>query len=285
MASPGVKCSGGKILPRSDLRVGSASGDIIRRDENLNFRIGTWNVRTLRRDGKLENLLVEMDKCKVNIIGLSEVRWLDKGEIVSGKYTMFYSGGTTCERGVAIIMENKIVQSVNKVVCHSDRLMFVKISAEPVDILVIQVYMPTSDHDVKEVEKMYDEIEGIIQTEGRGKVNTIIIGDWNSVVGQGSEGNVIGQYGLGKRNDRGEMLMQFCQRNNLIVTNTWFKKRKTKLYTWKSPGDLHRYQIDYILVKQRFRGSIKDVKTMPGADIDSDHNLLVADVNTRLKRI
>jgi hypothetical protein len=30
---------------------------------------------------------------------------------------------------------------------------------------------------------------------------------------------------------------------------------------------------------------VKDVKTVPGADIDSDHNLLVAKFRTRLKKI
>jgi len=38
-------------------------------------------------------------------------------------------------------------------------------------------------------------------------------------------------------------------------------------------------------VKHRFRNSVKDVKTLPGADIDSDHNLLVAKLRTRLKKI
>jgi hypothetical protein len=53
----------------------------------------------------------------------------------------------------------------------------------------------------------------------------------------------------------------------------------------ETPGDQHRYQLDYILVKQRFRNSVKDVQTHPGVDIDSDHNLLVAKICTRLKRI
>ena len=38
-------------------------------------------------------------------------------------------------------------------------------------------------------------------------------------------------------------------------------------------------------MKQRFRNSIRNVKTLPGADIDSDHNLLVAEMQTRLKAI
>jgi Metal-dependent hydrolase len=81
------------------------------------------------------------------------------------------------------------------------------------------------------------------------------------------------------------MLINFCKQHDLVVMNTWFKKRKTKLFTWKSPGNKNRYQIDYILVKQGFMNSIRDVKTLPGADIDSDHNLLIAEVQTRLKAI
>jgi hypothetical protein len=37
-------------------------------------------------------------------------------------------------------------------------------------------------------------------------------------------------------------------------------------------------------VKHQFRNSVKDVQTLPGADIDSDHNLLVAKICTRLKK-
>ena len=40
-----------------------------------------------------------------------------------------------------------------------------------------------------------------------------------------------------------------------------------------------------MLMKHRFRNSVKDVQTLPGADIDSDHSLLVAKICTRLKKI
>ena len=63
------------------------------------------------------------------------------------------------------------------------------------------------------------------------------------------------------------MLIIFCERNGLIVINTWFRKPKRRLYTWKVPGDRSRHQWDYILAKHRFRNSVKDVHTMPGADI------------------
>jgi hypothetical protein len=79
-------------------------------------------------------------------------------------------------------------------------------------------------------------------------------------------------------------LNDFCQRNRHVIINTWFKKPK-RLYTWNVQRDQSRHQLDYILVKERLRNSVKDVQTLPGADIDSDHNLLAAKISTRLKKI
>ena len=61
----------------------------------------------------------EMDKCKINVVSLSEVRWPGKGEIISGNYTMFYSGIVKAEKGVAVVLRNYVVKSLTKVdVCE-----------------------------------------------------------------------------------------------------------------------------------------------------------------------
>ena len=48
------------------------------------------------------------------------------------------------------------------------------------------------------------------------------MGDFNAVVGEGREDRVVGKFGLGKRNNRGERLIEFCKSQNLVITNTWF---------------------------------------------------------------
>ena len=45
-----------------------------------NITIGTWNTRTLRAEGKLQELTHEMDRYKWNILGLCEMRWKNFGE-------------------------------------------------------------------------------------------------------------------------------------------------------------------------------------------------------------
>ena len=92
-------------------------------------------------------------------------------------------------------------------------------------------------------------IEKIPEEDGKGNtVSSIIMGDWNSIVGDEPYEKIVGTHGIGRKNHRSQMLINFCERNGLIVTNTWVRKPKRKLYTWKEPGDRSRHQLDYILV-------------------------------------
>ena len=62
---------------------------------------------------------------------------------------------------------------------------------------------------------------------------------------------VTGKFGLGVWNEAGQMLIEFCQENALVIANTLFQQHKRRLYTWTSPDGQHQNQIDYILRSQR----------------------------------
>ena len=96
---------------------------------------------------------------------------------------------------------------------------------------------------------------------------------------------VTGKFGLGVQNKAGQRLIEFCQENALVIANTLFQQHKRRLYTWTSPHDKHRNQIDYILCSQRWRSSIQSAKTRPGADCGSDHELLTAKFRLKLKKV
>jgi exonuclease III len=131
-----------------------------RKKERHSYIIGTWNVRTLNRGGKLENLKKEMQKNEESVLGVSEVRWKGQGEIKSGDYTMYYSGGERAKNGVAIVVHKSLVRSVVTKIVYNDRIIAIKLQAEPINILIMQVCMPTTEYE-DEVEKLYNIIEEI----------------------------------------------------------------------------------------------------------------------------
>ena len=125
-------------------------------------------------------------------------------------------------------------------------------------------------------------------TTGKNVASTdvmVVMGDMNAKIGKGSVDRYVGEFGLGERNDSGDRLLEFCIEKDLFVANTHFQQPARRLYTWKSPGDVYRNQIDYIMVRRRFSNSVKNCRTFPGADINSDHCLLVSKMNFRLKKI
>ena len=124
------------------------------------------NVRTSNREDKLENVKRQMQKNEVSVLGVSEVRWKGQGEIRSVDYTVYYSGGERAERYVAIVMQKSTVTRVVKKIVCSDRIIALKLKAEPVSILKMQVYMPTSQYEDDEVEKLCDTIEEIRREVG-----------------------------------------------------------------------------------------------------------------------
>ena len=164
----------------------------------------------------------------------------------------------------------------------NDRIVMLKLRAKPFDIAVIQVYAPTQDYTDEEIESFYEDVQDTIKQLKSTDI-LVMMGDLNAKVGSQRHGDVVGNQGLGEKNDRGDRLVQFCEENKLMIANTFFNHPKRRLYTWSSPGDLHRNQIDYIMMSTRHRNAVRQVKTFPGADIGSDHNPVVATIVLKLK--
>ena len=90
----------------------------------------------------------------------------------------------------------------------------------------------------------------------------------------------MGKFGLGVQNEAGQRLIELCQENALVIANTLFQQYKRRLDTWTSPDGEFPNQIDYILCGQRRRSSTQSAKTRLGDDCGSDHELLIAKIQT-----
>ena len=119
---------------------------------------------------------------------------------------------------------------------------------KPFNITVIQVYDPTSN--AEEAERFYEDLQDLLELTPKEDV-IFIIGDWNTNVGSQETPGVTVKFGLGIWNEAGQRLIEFCQENALVITNTLFQQHKRRLYTWTSPYGQHRNQIDYVLCSQR----------------------------------
>ena len=178
-------------------------------------------------------------------------------------------------------MVNKSRNAILGCNLKNDRVISVHLQGKPFNITVIHVYAPTSNSEEAEVERFYEDLLELTPQ----KDVLIIIGDWNAKVGSQETPGVTGKLGLGIQNEAGQRLIEFCQENALVISNTLFQQHKKRLYTWTSPDSQHRNHIDYILCSQRWRSSIRSRKTRPGADCSSDHELLIAKFRLKLKKV
>ena len=113
------------------------------------------------------------------------------------------------------------------------QMISVCIQGKPLNIIVIQVYSPTSNTEETEVERFYEDLQDLLELSPQKDV-LFIIGDWNAKVGSQETPGVIGKFGLGIWNEAGHRLTEFCQ-NALVKANTPFQQHKRRLYKWTSP--------------------------------------------------
>ena len=60
------------------------------------YYIGTWNVRSMNQ-GKLEVVKQEMARVKVDILGISELKWTGIGKFNSDDHYIYYFGQESLE--------------------------------------------------------------------------------------------------------------------------------------------------------------------------------------------
>jgi endonuclease/exonuclease/phosphatase family metal-dependent hydrolase len=146
-----------------------------------------------------------------------------------------------------------------------------------------QVYAPTNDADEETKDSFYDKLQSVIHLTPRHDI-TIVVGDLNAKVGTKLDGEdgIVGEHGLqSERNDNDERFSSLCANNNLAIVSTMFPHKKIHLHTWTSANGHHHNQIDHVAINGQYKRSINDVRAHRGADVGSDHNLVV--IKTRLK--
>ena len=113
----------------------------------------------------------------------------------------------------------------------------VHFQGKPFNITVIQAYAPTSNTEEAEVERVYEDLQDLLELTPKKDV-LFIIGDWNAKIGSQETPGVTGKFGLGVQNEVGQRRLEFCQENALVIANTLFQQHKTlhmDITRWSTP--------------------------------------------------
>ena len=235
-----------------------------------------------------------MIRYNLDFLGLAEVRWDNSGEhqLQSG-FKLLYSGVQTQTQvhthGVGLLLSQLAQRSLITWTPHGPRILEAtfKTQQKKINLKVVVGYAPTNDATDDNKDDFYDQLETVMSKNKSSKDITMLIGDLNAKVGRDNEGieNIMGKEGLGSKNENGDRLIDFCVRQGIVIGGTIFPHKDIHKATWISPDGRTKNQIDHVCISKKFRRSLLDVRVMRGADADTDHYLVTAKLQLKLKKI
>ena len=246
-------------------------------------KIGQWNVRTMFETGKCAQVIKEMQRYGISILGVSEMRWNSCGKMrVATGETVLYSGmdeGGNHEKGVRFILSKEDAQCLDL------------LKWEPVS----ERNRLPSCNDMPQQTRQRGKRTMISTTSYRWfwsrcptEMRKSSWDDMNAEVGiynTGREEVLSKHEARAEINENGERLADFCQANELVIDGTLFPHKECHKRTWTSPDGGIVNQIDHLAFSKRWRSSLQDVRAMRGADVGPDHHLMLAKVRLRIAKV
>ncbi|VDP33068.1 unnamed protein product [Schistosoma curassoni] len=227
--------------------------------------------------GRAFHIAAEMRSYNLEVIEISETHWTQVGQqrLTSGEL-LLYSGheeeNAPHTQGVALMLSKQAQNALLGWESHGPWIIKAsfKTKKEGISMNTIQCYAPTNDYNEDDKDQFYNRLQSIIK-KCLTKDLTILMGDFNAKVGTDNTGyeDIVGRNGLGERDENG---------------GTIFPHKLIHKSTWTSPDHATQNQIDHICINKKFRRTMEDVRTKRGADIASDHHLLVAEMKLKLKK-
>lgn len=251
-------------------------------------KLGSSNVRTLAcpRNMRKKSMIVDIEfkipflvsECRIagiDILFVQEIKLKGEGRIARDGYTLIYSGHAVTRReGVGILIKDCYLDDIWELKAVSPRIIWIALKRNDRMSIYLSVYAPTNNYQTDFKESFYgqidDELGSLRSKFGRG-VEIIVGGDFNARIDNKDElwSSVRGSFVNDIPNENGLMFLEFCMRNNLKITNTFFQKKDYG--TWAHPRNKSWVTIDYILVSQNVFKLVLNCEVNKSFEIFSDH--------------
>nr|GEW11148.1 hypothetical protein [Tanacetum cinerariifolium] len=199
--------------------------------------------------GKFLELVDTLRRKKVDIACFQETKWKGLHTREGNQYKIWYSGSATARNRVGVVVAPYLKDKVVQVFRISDRIMLVGLVIEEESTNVISAYAPQVGLREAKKKSFWDSLDDLVR-ECSSTQQLIIAGDLNGHIGANADGfsSVHEGFGYGVRNEEGRTILEFAAAHDLVVANSFFKKRDAHLITFHSR--VHDTQIDYMLVRK-----------------------------------
>jgi len=253
--------------------------------------IGTFNARTLREDHKRLELAHCFIKSGLLALGIQEHSIVHSDELnfqkINNNTHLITTSATRNSTGRAVggvgfILTNTAYESISLIKPISPRILLISFNGNP-RLTLITTYSPTEGAPDEEAESFHADLRAAIHDVPQHHL-LLVVGDLNAHLGKNDVSDKR-WYWHRNTNRNGRLLRDTATECELEITNTRFQKKPSKRWTFLSNCTMTKTQLDFVLVRKKWRNSVKD--TLPVqtfGSLGSDHRAVISKIKLSLRK-